>query len=467
MNYKGETFWQIHHQTVENWSEFSGFYWLIRYNALGQPTEMEVLPFQNCRLGKPDDNGYISKIHYNPFFGTSEYKGYNKKQTRIYDVFNPKKVKEQLVNQGEKFQGQVLFVGTTTALSPYYPVHEAYSAVNAMLIEAGVLDYHEDNISNGFLQPFMLIMKGDPNAVSSDPEFENYNGTGKPATAAQEFDEVISQNFMGAKRVGNMFVQWVNHGEEAPEAVSLPANNNGDLFNTLENQSIKIITIAWKVPAILANINEGVSLGGDGNAVRVAVKLMQQRVVKRQRILTDAYSRVLSIFADPYKEDITIVPYNPYPEMEVIDDKIWNELTPDERREWINNNTEIELITTTQPVTSQPDQEPPQARIVNTIPLKFTDKIKASVKKAVDYQDKMNIKCISKFGRDVSAAILEDRALPLRQIKRIHSFLKKNDQFKNSPFSEGCSVIMYNAWGGEEMFNFLDSRLKDIDSWLN
>ena len=73
VNGKGETFWQIHHKTVKSFAEFEGFYWLLRFNALSGVTEWEVLPFENCRLGVPDDKGYISKIYYNPFFGTEYY----------------------------------------------------------------------------------------------------------------------------------------------------------------------------------------------------------------------------------------------------------------------------------------------------------------------------------------------------------------------------------------------------------
>lgn len=467
VNSKGETFWQIHQKTVDDASEFYGFYWLLRFNALGTPTEWEVLPFQNCRLGKPDDVGYISKIYYNPFFGTSEYKTKNKDQTVIFDVFNPSVVKQQIAEQKDKFKGQVFFFGTTTPLSPYYPVNEAISSTKWMKIESGVSDYHEDNLNNGFLQPFMLVMKGNPSDPSSNPDYANENGEGIPATVAQEFDDVISKNFMGAKRVGNMFVQWVNNGEEAPTAVALPSNNNGDLFVTLDNQATKKITVAWKVPGILANISEGVSLGGDGNAVRVAVKLMQQRVIKKQRILTDNYQNILKIFKTPYTQDITIVPYNPYPEMEILDQKIWDALTVEEQREWINDNTEIELTEATETVTPEPSGEPVQARITNSIPIAFNEKIKKTVKTALDYQDKMGLNCSSRGGKEISQSILDNKSMGYKQIKRIYNFLKKNEIHNNKPFNEGCNVILYNAWGGKDMADFLEQKLKDVDAWLN
>ncbi|HEU5290806.1 MAG TPA: hypothetical protein VFU05_09205, partial [Cyclobacteriaceae bacterium] len=141
VNGKGETFWQIHHQTVGSFSEYSGAYWLLRFNALTNTTEWEVLPFENCRLGEPDSNGYISKIYYNPFFGTNEY-GSNKKLTVCYDVYNPKSIKSQMIAQKGEYKGQVMVIGEPTVRSRYYTFPKQYSVVDWMKIEAGIADYH-------------------------------------------------------------------------------------------------------------------------------------------------------------------------------------------------------------------------------------------------------------------------------------------------------------------------------------
>lgn len=468
VNSHGETFFQVHQKTVKDFARHEGFCWLLRYNKIGKVTEIEVLPFQNCRLGIPDSNGYISKIYYNPFFGTVDYKGFDKKSTIEYDVYNPEAAIDQINKEGNKFKGQVLFCGTTTALSPYYPIPEAYSAAKWMKIESGVSDYHEDNLNNGFLQPFMLIMRGNPSEPSNNPELANHNGTGKPATIAQEFDIMVSENFMGAKRVGNMFVQWVNNNEEAPTPVALPSNNNGDLFLTLDNQATKKITVAFKVPAILANINEGVSLGGDGNAVRVAVKLMQQRVIKKQRVLTDFYSKVLGAMMNPYMEPITIVPYNPYPEMETIDPSFWEVLTDEEKRKYIQENTDIEIIEEPDPtVITPPLPAPPAAKLLNKVPVSIPDKARENARRALEFQDKMGFKCSGRGGRELAQRIADNANMGHKELKRIHSYLKKNEKFKNSPYNEGCSAILYQAWGGYDMFDFLDGKLKEIEAWLN
>lgn len=434
------------------------------YSGDGRVSEILHLPFENVRLGKPDDKGYIAEILYNPYFGTSDFK--ISKDTTNFDSYNPKSVQAQMIEQKELYKGQVLFVGTTNALSRFYPMPEAHASIKWFKIEAGVSDYHEDNINNGFLQPFMLAMIGDPNAPINNPEGSDST---EVKTQGEAFDELIEANFMGAKRVGNMWVQWFANKDEVPIPIPMPSNNNGDLFVTVDNQATKKITIAFKVPAILANINEGVSLGGDGNMVRVAVKLMQQRVIKKQRILTDTYSTLLKNFTKPYVQEITIAPYNPYPELEVIDDKIWAEMSPEDRKKWIEENTEIVLQDEVLPVVPSPAQlsNKKQEKWTNAIPVEFPESVRASVKKAIDYNDKMGIKCISGPSRQVSDAIINNNSMGLKQLRRLYNYLNARPQFANSAYKDGCEVIKYAAWGGKEMEFFLEAKLNEFDKWLN
>jgi hypothetical protein len=463
VNSRKETFFKVHHDICASFAEFEGFYLHFMFTPAGQWGELRVLPFESCRLGKPDSNGLISKIYYNPFYGTKDYSN-TKKDTVIYDTFNPEAVKAQIQRDGAGYNGQVLFVGTTTASSRFYPLPEAYSAQKWMRSETGIADFHEDNINNGLLQPYILVMKGDPNAPVNNPED---GSTEKAMTAAEQFEEVISHNFQGADRVGNMWVQWVNSnnpGEETPEVIPLPSNANGDFFIAVDNQATKKITVAFKVPAILANINEGVSLGGDGNMVRVAVKLMQQRVIKKQRILTDTYEKILKLFTTPYTQPVTIIPYNPYPELEKIDPEIWNTLRPEEKRKWIEENTEIVLIEE-EPVVTDPVL-PAQSGPRNALPIGFPDNIRNHIKRALDHDDVSGKKCSRPSGRKVAEQILNNETMGQRQLKRILSYLKKRPEMENRGF-EDCEAILYHQWGGKLMEKFLDSKLDQIDQWLN
>lgn len=467
VNSRGETFGDIHRLTVKDDSEFYGFYWHFMYNANLGITEWQVLPFQNCRLGDADSSGWISKIYYNPFFGTDEYKGVVKDNaTIVYDAFNPSGIKAQMAKEKTNYKGQVLFIGSTTPLSPYYPVNDAYAVKPWMQIEAGVADYHQDRIDNGFLQDYILVMKGDPNAASNNPDYANTNGPEKPGTVGQEFNDVMNRNFMGRGKHANVMVQWVSNNEEAPTVVPVPNNATSDMFLTLDNQATKKITVGWQVPAILANINEGVSLGGDGNAVRVAVKLMQQRVVRKQRILTDAYGKVLKMLSKPYMEEVDIVPYNPYPELEVVDSTQWDVLTTEEKRQYIKDRSDIELIEETE-IEPPPAPTSGQPAPANAVTVTIPNKIKASIERALKQHDELGASCLKPGPRKISEDLLQYKSFKLKDLRRVHNFLKRNEIHKDKPFNEGCEPLQYQAFGGYDMFVFLDQKMKDFDEWLN
>lgn len=474
---QGCSFFEIHQKTCESFAEYEGFYWLLRFDGTGKRvTEWRVLPFENCRLGKPDDKGYISKILVNPFYGTMDYNaGRSHRDTKVYDVFNPTAVASQMADQKKKYKGQIFFYGTTNAESRFYPKPKAHSAAKWMGTEKGVADYHEENINNAFLQPFMLAMIGNPNEPVEAATTDNPT----PQTRGAQIDEIISRNFMGAKRIGNFWLEWFTNKEEVPVPIAFPSNNKDDLFITIDSQAQKKITTAFKVPPILANIESGATLGGDGNMLRVAVKFMQQRVVKPQRILTDSYEKVLKLMG--YVNTIKISPYNPFPELEVLDDKIWAALTTEEQRKWIEENTEIELIVVPTSLPRQQPQlpaapvqnptktlpKPAQNTFNNSLPTSFPDRAMSNVKKALKYMDDIGLKCGGKSGREVSDSIVTNSNMGHKQLKRIHSFLKKNSQYENALLSDGCDAILYNAWGGKEMHDFLEVELERIDTWLN
>jgi hypothetical protein len=451
VNSRGQTLWQLHQEAVDSLGTFDGFYQLVRFNGAGQVTDWTNLFFENCRLGKPDSTGYISTIIYNPFFGTQYY---NQNENVVYNVWNPETVQDEIRVQGDGYKGQIFFFGTTTPLSRYYPKPEAFSAYRWMEIEAGVAKYHTGNINRGFMPKFMLTLFGNPNEPSTNPDYQDFNG-GQPATVAQEFDDQINKDFMGIENLNNMWINWSNNKDEKPSIDPFPTAANGDMFLTLDNQATKKITIAWKVPSILANINEGVSLGGDGNMVRVAVKLMQQRVVNPQRYLTDAYQMILKRSANPYAQDIYITPYNPYPELEIIDDKLWNALTPEEQRRWIQKNTEISLDT------------PGQTTIQNVVSLKYPEKIVKSIKRVNDYILMTGQKCSGKWGEEIADRIVNNKNMGQKEMKRLKNYLKSNERFSNTVFSDSCDSLKYHQLGGKEMHDFLEAELTRVEQWLN
>lgn len=453
INPNGMKFFRYHSIQSASLSENWGVATLVKYNRVGGITEMHDLPFGYCRLGQPDDNGVISKIHYNPYFGTTLYK---RQDTVVYDVFNPKAAITQ-AGKDPKWRGQIHWLGIRDNKDPFYPWPDYYSASKWMRIEKNAATYFDENLENGFLTPAIMKMRGNPNDPSGKKD-SNDNDISK----GELFDTELTKNFAGARRVGQLWAFWADNEDEFPKVEPFPTNQNAEMHRVTDEHAIKKITIATKVVGILANISEGVSLGGDGNTIRAAVKLMQQRVKRQQALLIDYYTSMLSIFVGvDLSEPLTIVPYNPFPEMEAVDPQVWEVLTPEEKRKWVNDHTEIELIEAQPAVTTTP--APAENKIIalhfNTYPKKAQE----NVKRALEWQEKFNKSCLKPSGRKVSEAILNGVPLSMKEIKRLSRYLSRQTVYASRPYDDSCDAVLYDAWGGSEMMVWANDKVKEID----
>lgn len=453
LNSQGLTFSKYHSiqadSLVYNWGMAS----IVKYNPVGQITEIFDIPFHYCRLGRPDDNGVISKIHYNPYFGTSLYRS---QDTVVYDVYNPKAAVLQIARDGKKYKGQINWFGIRDRKHPFYPIPDYYTAKTWMNAEKNAGVYFDENLENGFLTPTVLKMLGDPNDPSGVKTPE-----GDDIPKGEILDKELTSKFSGAKRVGQLMVMWASNKEEFPELTEFPTNANADMHRVTDEHATKKITIATKVPAILANISEGVSLGGDGNTIRAAVKLMQQRAKRFQNILLDYYQEMFMHMTKPMVETLTIVPYNPFPELESVDPQIWEVMTPEEKRKWVKDHTEIELID--EMPEPQPAPTPVQNRIMNFHFNSYPKKAKENVQRAIEWHDKMSATCIKPKGRELSEKILNGVPLGPQEIKRLSRYLSKQTVYASLPFNESCDAVLYHAWGGSEMMIWANEKIKELN----
>jgi len=457
INSQGLTFFNYHNIQADNFSHNWGVATLVKFNKLGQITEFFDLPFGYCRLGKPDSKGVISKIHYNPYFGDGFE--YHKHETVVYDTYNPEAAVIQIAKD-PKFKGQIFWMGLRTTRHPFYPIPDFYSAQHWMSVEKNAGVYFAENLENGFLTPTILKMIGDPNDPSGMKD-----GNGDDILKGKAFDTEMTKNFSGANRVGQIMTFWANNPNEWPVAEAFPSNANADMHRVTDEHATKKITIATKVVGILANISEGVSLGGDGNTIRAAVKLQQQRAIRPQSLLVAYYQELLANMVKPYTDAITIVQYNPFPELESVDPAVWNELTPEERRQWIRDHTEIELEEEVDPALQQPEPtpspEPAQNRITNLHFNTYPKEARENVRRAIEYKEKMGVNCLKPAGLKFSEQIMNGSPLGPKEIRRLSGFLSKRTTSKDKPW-DNCETLEYYAWGGSEMMIWANDKLKEL-----
>lgn len=357
----GTTLWQLHTMLCDMVALFRGYAVNFKFDAGGRITNTYPLSFESTRLTKPDDNGFISKIKYNPYFGTAEYK---KDQTTDYYVFDIQEVVNQMQEDGNKFNGQVYYYGKTSPVYRFYPVPDYWTAKNWIQIDAKIQEFHNENLENGFFQSVLMNVIGDPSAPSKNPKYQRtvQDSTGtkrkeSTKTVGEEFNEMMSEAFSGSRKAGTALALWAQNHDTAVKIQPFQTNSNADLFTALQDLTTKNITIATGVPGILANISEGVNLGSGGSEIQKAVELMQSRVSEEQELLEQFYNEILlPNLSTPILEKVEIQNYNPVTVAIEIEDKYWEAMDAEERRDFIRAN--ISGVKLKDPVTVAPSVTP-------------------------------------------------------------------------------------------------------------
>lgn len=339
----GTTLWQFHTMLCDMLALFEGFAVNFKFDRKGKITNSYPLSFESVRLMKPDDQGYIGAVKYNPYFGTALYK---QEFTQEYPVFDAKEVLKQIEKDKTKFKGQVYYYGKTTPIYRFYPVPSYWSAEKWINVDANIQTFHSNNLDKGFFQTLVFNAIGNPNAMSENPKFQQsyvdeagVKRQRSTKTVGEEFGIGISEAFAGAEKAGGGMTFWSLNADTAVKMSAVPTNQNHDLFTALQDLTTKNITIATQVPGILANISEGVNLGSGGSEIQKAIELMQSRVSEEQELLEQFYNEVmLPNLAIPTTERVEIKNFNPVTVEVKIEDKFWEVMDADEKRAFIRAN---------------------------------------------------------------------------------------------------------------------------------
>jgi hypothetical protein len=347
-------------------TKFSGFAFNVKYNAEFKIRLIYPMPFESLRLGIPDEEGNISHLVYNPYFGTAEY---DKKYNQVFDTFNPdpRIVQDQVLRDGKGYKGQIFWFGLESEYNRFYPLPYWYSdnhgkggGKDAMENEYLLSRLLNKELDHGFLQNVLMKVVGDPDEpikISADSASrEVYR------TAGELLSEQINSKFAGVDG-DNMMILWSAMKEQFPEIQAFPSNFNYEKLKDVADKIKQDIASSLQIPLILAGIQTSGSLSKDD--IESAVQLMYSNVRFYQSILEDTFRTILTYWHDMTLagESTDIQNYNPFPESKSVDPIIWAEMSKTDRANWINENTEYTVTTssTTDSSATNESENPEQA----------------------------------------------------------------------------------------------------------
>lgn len=339
----GTTLWELHCQLAQSMTYLESFGVNFKFDQKGRITNSyhqgpECLRFVKSKTKK------IETIKHNPYFGTAEYKI---DFTTCYPVFDISKVEEQVQTALEtgEYGGQMYFWGTTRPPYKFYPIPKYWTGEKWIYVDAGIQEFHKENMDNGFFQSVLFNIIGDPNQKSRNPKYMKLetqtDGSTKRVpdkTIGEELDDQMSKKFAGTKKAGGAMVFWSQNADSSVKITAFPVNAQFDVLAGTFQDAIKGICIATKVDPILLAL-QGNGLINSGDSARAVIEYMQSKVVRHQKVLENFYNTImLPNLQTKTQAKVVIKNYSPISLSVTVEDKFWEVFSDAEKKEYVKKN---------------------------------------------------------------------------------------------------------------------------------
>lgn len=265
----------------------------VNYDLGGNVVEVQHVPFENCRLEEPDEDGVVHHILLHPDWTQQRTRAgqrlwVNSETVDRIPVFNLDSVREEMLEAGGigEYQGQILYISNIGANEYAIPRYDCI--LTELSIDEGISNVKYRNVRNNFLPAGMLITKQgqmapEGDSGDSDKEFANF------------MDDFI--DFQGDEKSCNIIGMNVASEEEVPEFRPFEVQNFDKQFETTESSTEGRIYACFGQEAFYCIKQGKVGFGGD--VVTDAYSLYNSVTGKERRLIERAFTKVLSgsIFA--------------------------------------------------------------------------------------------------------------------------------------------------------------------------
>lgn len=284
----------ILHYVSQDLARYGGFAVHVNYNVLCQITEVNFVPFENCRLEEADDAGEVAHILVHPdWSGKLRRSGksvlVNENNITRYNVFNPapEVVGKEIMNAGgiDKYNGQVMWCSMCGKNVYPTPIYDA--ALSEISTDEGLGNIKYRNTRNNFLVSCMLIAKKGLPDISGDEDKED---------DGQIISEDDLRDFQGDTNTGKIMYIELENDEDKPEIVKFPTTTFDKDFAVTDASVIERIYAQFHQELFYA-IRIG-KLGFSGQVMKDAYEYYCGEVTNEQRFIERAFAQILAYWYD-------------------------------------------------------------------------------------------------------------------------------------------------------------------------
>jgi hypothetical protein len=237
---------------------FGGFAIHVNYNANYQIVSIHHVPFENVRLGKPnEETGKVTELFVHPDWGKRNTSVRKWKKDDIVNINffdpSPETIEEQVAGNWADYKGQILYFSNKG--KKVYPLPIYDQALTDMNTEEAVSDITNRNASNGFLPAGMFVEVLEDSDIKKDSD-------GRTPDTDNDTEKALKQ-WQGSKNACKIGYIQVPTKEDVPQFIKM-SGVNYDKEYTVSRDAVKdSIGRAFNQPPILRSENVGSGFGAE------------------------------------------------------------------------------------------------------------------------------------------------------------------------------------------------------------
>lgn len=293
VNREGETMDDLLHHVADDVTRFGGFALHVNYNVLGEITEVNFVPFEQCRLKETNEFGEVEEILVH-----CDWKGEKTKNGVIqrvqednithFKTFNPNAnvVLKEIEECGgiENYKGQIFWLSMDGKYQYPTPIYDA--VVTEISTDEGLGNIKYRNVRNNFLIACMLVAKKGAPHINEEGEEEE-----RQMIADEDLRE-----FQGDTKGSKILYVELENDEDEPKVVPFPTRNFDKEFTTTEESVVSRIYSQFH-QELFYSIRIG-KLGFSGDVMRDAYEYYAGEVTTEQRFIERAFTQIFAHWFD-------------------------------------------------------------------------------------------------------------------------------------------------------------------------
>ncbi|TVR42396.1 MAG: hypothetical protein EA392_00375 [Cryomorphaceae bacterium] len=252
VNSRGHRVDQVIRRMVQSYVKFGGFALHFNYNAMFEKVSVTVLPFEQCRLGKPDDENFKNKVVV-----YDNWNEFDRRKAKDYNTYNPDPEviarQVELAGGWDKYRGQIWYFGDNGEQE--YPLSPFEPCKNEMITEILMGAGKNSNASTSFLASQIFVYPGSFAETSPYPEDKEKRDTGEQTRFEREILNMLS-SMQGASKTGavGLIENNIKDNEGNPvkmDVMKFDIQNFDKIFEHTEKSCENTIIKTSGVPHIL------------------------------------------------------------------------------------------------------------------------------------------------------------------------------------------------------------------------